>query len=147
MSCYVFLSLHDQNRILAVEFQQLVFASLRFSVYNRRSQNLFHKMFLFFYFRKQLKNLMEREHSRMILLTVNPKKYIKICSCFLVFELTFAGFTSYYVSLFIHIFNSIGCVTLLEVTENFWRLSRTAKWFEILSQKFEVTSAESLNHA
>ncbi|XP_075247180.1 uncharacterized protein LOC142340491 [Convolutriloba macropyga] len=47
-------------------------------------------------FRKQLKNLMEREHSRMILLTVNPKKYIKICSCFLVFELTFAGFTSYY---------------------------------------------------
>ena len=38
-------------------------------------------------------------------------------------------------------------VTLLEVTENFWRLSRTAKRFEILNQNFEVTSAESLNHA
>ena len=32
-------------------------------------------------------------------------------------------------------------VTLLEVTENFWRLSRTAK------QNFEVTSTESRNHA
>ena len=42
---------------------------------------------------------------------------------------------------------SIGEVTLLEVTENYWRLSRTAKRFEISSQNFEVTSAESLNHA
>ena len=41
---------------------------------------------------------------------------------------------------------SNGCVTLLEVTENLWRLSRTANRFEILSQNFEVTSAESLNH-
>ena len=40
-----------------------------------------------------------------------------------------------------------GYVTLLEVTENLWLLSRTAKRFEILSQNFEVTSAESLNHA
>ena len=32
-------------------------------------------------------------------------------------------------------------VTLLEVTENFWRLSRTAR------QNFEVTFAESRNHA
>ena len=37
---------------------------------------------------------------------------------------------------------SNGKVTLLEVTENFWRLSRTAKGLEILSQNFEVTSAE-----
>ena len=42
---------------------------------------------------------------------------------------------------------SNGYVTLLEVTENFWRLSRTAKRFEISSQNFEVTSAESLNRA
>ena len=40
-----------------------------------------------------------------------------------------------------------GYVTLLEVTESFWFLSRTAKRFEILSQNFEVTSAESFNHA
>ena len=31
--------------------------------------------------------------------------------------------------------------------ENFWRLSRTAKRFEILGQNSEVTSTESLNHA
>ena len=41
--------------------------------------------------------------------------------------------------------SSSGEVTLLEVTENFWRLSRTAKRFKILSQNFEVTSAESRN--
>ena len=39
---------------------------------------------------------------------------------------------------------SYGYVTLLEVTENFWRLSRTAK---ILRQNFQVTSVESRNHA
>ena len=39
-----------------------------------------------------------------------------------------------------------GYVTLLEVTENFWRLSGTAQRFEIC-QNFEVTSAESRNHA
>ena len=45
-----------------------------------------------------------------------------------------------------HDFN--GYVTLLDVTENFWRLSRTAKWLEILSQNFELTSsAKSRNHA
>ena len=38
-------------------------------------------------------------------------------------------------------------MTLLEVTENFSRLSRTTKGFKILSQNFEVTSAESRNHA
>ena len=38
-------------------------------------------------------------------------------------------------------------MTLLEVTEYFCRLSRITKRFEILSQNFEVTSAESLNHA
>ena len=42
---------------------------------------------------------------------------------------------------------SNGYVTVLEVTENFWRLSRIAKRFERLSQNFEVTSAQSLNHA
>ena len=36
-------------------------------------------------------------------------------------------------------------MTLLEVTENFWRLSITTKRFEILSQNFEVTSAELRN--
>ena len=39
---------------------------------------------------------------------------------------------------------SNGYGTLLEVTENFWRLSRTAKPFEILGQNFEVTSAHVL---
>ena len=40
------------------------------------------------------------------------------------------------------------CVEHLhEVTEDFWRLSRTAEMFEILSQSFEVTSAEWSNHA
>ena len=39
---------------------------------------------------------------------------------------------------------SNGYVTLLEVTENFWRLSRIAKRF-ILGQKFSATSAESCN--
>ena len=34
-----------------------------------------------------------------------------------------------------------GYVTLLEVPENFWRLSRTAKRFKILSQIFKATSA------
>ena len=43
--------------------------------------------------------------------------------------------------------SSNGLVTFLEVTENFWRLWRTAKRFEILSQNFEVISAESRNHA
>ena len=45
------------------------------------------------------------------------------------------------------IVGSNGLVTLFEVTENFWRLSRTARWFKIFSQKFDVNSAESLNHA
>ena len=40
---------------------------------------------------------------------------------------------------------SICNMNLLEVTENFWSLSRTAKRFEIL--EFEVTSAESRNLA
>ena len=38
-------------------------------------------------------------------------------------------------------------MTLFEVTENFCRLSRTAKRFEIFSQNFEVTSTESRNLA
>ena len=41
---------------------------------------------------------------------------------------------------------SNGYVTLLEVTEHFWRLLRTVKRLEILSQNFKVTSAESLNY-
>ncbi|XP_063729120.1 uncharacterized protein LOC134856779 isoform X2 [Symsagittifera roscoffensis] len=47
-------------------------------------------------FRKELKKMMEREHSRLILLSVNPKKYIKVCACFLLFEIVFAGGCSYY---------------------------------------------------
>ena len=41
----------------------------------------------------------------------------------------------------------MGYMNLLEISENFWRLSRTAKRFEILSQDFEETSAESRNPA
>ena len=35
-----------------------------------------------------------------------------------------------------------GYVSLFEVTENFWRLSRTAKRFKILFYKIELTSDE-----
>ena len=44
-------------------------------------------------------------------------------------------------------FLSNGCVTLLEVSEKFWVLSRATKRFQIIIHNFEVTSAESRNHA